>query len=238
MKYASGYLELTLKYGALSRHPLFANMRPELRHPAFRRVSISRSHKFCYFRVPKAANSTIIQTLQVNMNPELIADADTPFPKHALHGVPHLYEMPGLFVFTVVRNPITRLLSAYLQKTPQEKYINKYRLYLKNKRQRLSFEDFLHKLRDELLYKDIHWAPQTSILPYNIKQYDYIGKFENLESDLNFINSEIFSRKTGVFTVNHHKTESQDLLAQISRRELNILQNLYERDFIEFGYDA
>lgn len=236
MKYARGYIELTLHYGSLSRHPLFAHMRPQLRHPAFRRVSISRDHNFCYFRVPKAANSTITQTLQVNMTSNLCA-ADTRLPKHALHGVPHLHEMPSLFVFTVVRNPITRLLSAYLQKTPQEKYRKKYRLYHKDNRKTFSLEDFLQKLQDGLLYNDIHWAPQTSILPYDINKYDYIGKFEHLECDLNTINSEIFSHNKGIYTIDHHKTSSQDMLNQISRRELKILKHLYERDIVELGYD-
>ncbi|MGI9513069.1 MAG: sulfotransferase family 2 domain-containing protein [Anderseniella sp.] len=211
-------------------------MRQELRHPAFRRVSISRKHRFCYFRVPKAANSTIIQTLQANMRAEE-SESVARFPKHALHGVPDPKEMAGLFVFTVVRNPVTRLLSAYLEKAPQEKYRKKYGFYHRDNRKLFSFEDFLQRLQDGLLYSDIHWAPQTSILPYDLKKYSHIGKFELLNDELDFITSEIFSKPCKIHNVDSHKTNSKDFLSKITNRELRIVRDMFEKDFIELNYD-
>jgi hypothetical protein len=187
--------------------------------------------------VPKAANSTVIETLQVKMKGEPSVSAK-PFPKHALHGVPAEFEMPGLFVFTVVRNPITRLLSTYLDKVPQEKYRIKFNFHHSDTRKTFSLEDFLQKLKDGMIYQDIHWAPQRSILPYDLNKYDYIGKFENLENDLDYIMKEIFGEKFEIHTVNHHKTNSSTLLENISRREIVLIRNLYEGDFIQFGYDV
>ncbi len=237
MRYFKGYAEVVWNYGSLSRHPIFADIRPELRHLVFRRVSISREYGFCYFRVPKAANSTISQTLQANMGPAS-AGSEAEFPKSALHGVPHLNDMADLFVFTVVRNPVTRLLSTYLHKVAQEKYRRKFGLYHTNEDKVFSFEDFLHRLGEDLLFRDIHWAPQTSILPYDLKKYDYVGKLENLDNDLKHITSEIFSRPSETFTIDRHRTASGEMLQQLSRRELGIIRELYERDFVELGYDA
>ena len=237
MRYFNGYAELVWSYGTLSRNPIFSDIRPELRHAVFRRVSISREHGFCYFRVPKAANSTISQTLQVNMR-LAHAGSQTELPKSDLHGVPHPGDMANLFVFTVVRNPVTRLLSTYLHKAAQEKYRRKFGLYHRNEYKAFSFEDFLHRLEVDLLFLDIHWAPQTSILPYDLEKYDFVGKLENLDHDLQHITSEIFSKPSGIFTIDRHKTASGQMLQQVSRRELGIIRELYERDFIELGYDA
>jgi dermatan 4-sulfotransferase 1 len=246
MRYIAGYTELLLRYGSLSRHPLFAEMRPELRHPAFRRVSMSRKLGFCYFRVPKAANTTITQTLQVNMGaitsdtPPILPKHTLPkhaLPKHSLHQVPNPNEMADLFVFTVVRSPVTRLLSTYLHKVAQEKYRKRFGFYHSDNRKSFSFEDFLQRLLDDLLFSDIHWAPQTSILPYDIGKYDYIGKFEKLDEDLKLITSKIFSKPSPIYTIDGHKTASMELLLQVSRRELGIVRKLYDQDFVEFGYD-
>lgn len=145
--------------------------------------------------------------------------------------------MSDLFVFTVVRNPVTRLLSTYLHKVAQEKYRRKYGLYHKNEYKHFSFEDFLRRLEDDLLFLDIHWAPQTSILPYDLQKYDFIGKLENLDHDLKHITSEIFSKPSEIYTIDRHKTASGEMLELVSRRELGIIRDLYERDFIELGYD-
>ncbi|MGI9401331.1 MAG: sulfotransferase family 2 domain-containing protein, partial [Rhizobiaceae bacterium] len=186
MRYLRGYAELVMKYGTFSRHPLFSSVEPTLRLVSFRRVSMSREFGFCYFRVPKAANSTITHSLQLNMA-QPGTDVPAEFPKYALHGVPHLHEMNELFVFTVVRSPVTRTLSAYLDKAQQAKLKRKYGLFHKDESRDFTFEDFLNRLKDGILHKDIHWAPQVDILPYDINKYDYIGKFEALENDLNFI---------------------------------------------------
>lgn len=236
MRYIVGYTELLFSYGMLSRHPMFANLRPELRHAAFRRISLSRKYKFCYFRVPKAANSTIVQTLQLNMVPERSRTRQE-FTKSALHGLPHPNEISDLFVFTVVRNPVTRLLSTYLHKAASEKFRKRYSLYARGEDRTFSFEDFLHRLKEDLLFADIHWAPQIDILPYNIKKYDYIGKFENLDHDLRYINAKIFSKSHEISTIDRHRTASKEMLSQISRREMSIIRDLYERDFVEFEYD-
>ena len=237
MRYVRGYAELVMKYGSLSRHPLFAPIKPALRLYSFRRVSISREFGFCYFRVPKAANSTITHSLQVNM-----AEPGTPipfeYPKYALHGVPHLDELSKLFIFTVVRHPVTRTLSAYLDKGRKKKIKRKYGLYHKDENKQFTFEDFLIKLKDGFLHDEIHWAPQTDILPYDLSKYNYIGKFENLENDLNFILESIFETPIPMATVDHHATHAGSRSKDLSKKEIRHLRDLYESDFNAFGYDC
>jgi hypothetical protein len=114
----------------------------------------------------------------------------------------------------------------------------KYNLHHGDPQRTFSLEDFLRRLDDGMLYKDIHWAPQTSILPYSLDKYDFVGKFENIEEDLNHIMKEIFNESYEIRTVNHHRTASMEMLKNLSIREISLIERLYEKDFINFDYDT
>lgn len=81
------------------------------------RIAVSRQKGFIYFRVPKAANSTVVTLLYEG------AGADGYVSKEAKRSFARASalksdEVNGLrerfFLFTVVRDPFSRLLSAYL----------------------------------------------------------------------------------------------------------------------------
>ena len=117
---------------------------------------------------------------------------------------------PSIQKFTMVRDPYTRILSAYLNKVEcrlpvkhenQGDYfdevvrsIDQYRknVFGDKKYPLITFEVFLRWIANEAgvndgkerLRHDEHWVPQAVLLRQPKVKFDFIGRFENLEIDL------------------------------------------------------
>ena len=126
--------------------------------------------------IPKAANSSVTINLAEARFGERIASPQAKklflFPSQISE--PQALSVSNLYRFTFVRDPYSRILSAYLDKIVRGKTIpselrRRSGLYP-------TFEDFCRYLSDGGLYDNIHWAPQTTLLHLPIDQYDFIGK--------------------------------------------------------------
>lgn len=117
------------------------------------------------------------------------------------------------FKFVFVRNPFSRLVSAYLavfMHNYKDKLGRKTILDIKKRLDLSQMDDekritFRHFAKYVCLTEtlDPHWNPQYLFLG-NYTKFDFIGKFENLQSDTEYI-----SRKTGVvFDIKAEKTTS------------------------------
>lgn len=151
-----------------------------------------------YNRTPKAANSTIVSSLvQAKLGTEIASpQAKKVFRSPSTLSNSEVKALDGLFKFALVRDPFSRTLSAYLDKIDR-----KYN----QKEEKVSFKDFLKNLKQGKLHSNLHWAPQTSIMLLPIKEFDFIGKFENLNQDLNFILSRITQSKSATPFINNDK---------------------------------
>lgn len=112
-----GYAEVILRYGGVSLHPLFVNVEPSLKLQVLNRIALNRRAGFCFFRIPKAANSTIVMSLLTNMALNSKVELSSIQAKRALKGIPRMSEMDRLYVFTFVRHPASRALSAFMNKS-------------------------------------------------------------------------------------------------------------------------
>lgn len=156
-------------------------------------VSIHLEHKFVYLRVPKAANSTILNQLY-------FVFSDTQVPKNIdrktylsqvwMRDLSSLTWAQGrsarkdYFFFTFVRDPYSRTLSAFLNKLQWPRYINLYGNRIKkfSDSREIDFTGFCRFLKEGGgLRLDRHWRPQTDFIWPAIDRLDYIGKFESLE---------------------------------------------------------
>ncbi len=187
---------------------------------------------FFYNRIPKAANSTIVTNLaRLKFGRDITArTAKKMFrPPSALHSH-EVLRFPLLFTFTVVRNPYTRTLSAYLDKVE--------RSALRDNKES-SFRDFLYSLQKGKLYSNAHWAPQSALLLLPADQFDFIGKVESIDTDLLFIKEKLQGKrpeKPFKSFLDNSTGAGRKLKAYYDTETAELVRMLYRDDFETFGY--
>lgn len=185
-----------------------------------------------YNRVPKAANSTIVSNLvQTKLGHEIESpQAKKIFRSPSTLSNAEMEKFDDLFKFAVVRDPFSRTLSAYLDKIDRK---------FNQNGEKVSFKDFLKSLQKDKLHTNLHWAPQTSIFLVPFENFEFIGKFENLNQDLSYIISKIkdeklsedFSRK------GPPSTSASDKIRKFYDGEcVNIMQQVFAKDFELLDY--
>ena len=230
-------LRTHLRDRRLRRHPLAAECHPAIDAGfVFARAIVSERHRFCYFRLPKCANSTVVNTLawydpDVTPGPgdATAREAKRSYGRLATARAKTLDELQErYFLFTFVRNPYTRLLSAYLDKgltkAPQR-----------------SFADFITYLEHGGLYENAHWAPQVAMLPVRVERLAFIGRVEQLEQDLETVIDRIFGE--GTFSAARSREVNRkgaaERLGQYYTDDLAArVYTLYREDFETFGYPS
>jgi hypothetical protein len=104
----------------------------------------------------------------------------------------------------------------------------------------LSFREFLERLDAGYLRANIHWAPQTSIIPIEPARLDFVGRVESIDDDLPRLLDRIFgSGEHRVIPVVRHATgASQRLSEAYGKAEVRLVRQLYAADFKAFYPDA
>lgn len=164
------------------------------------------------------------------------------FPKWLRH--------PKTFKFCFVRNPYTRLLSGYLDKVvrgePQKMNVLEALGKPNQPTADISFSTFVRTVcAMPVGDQDQHWRVQYYQTYQEGISYDFIGRFENLQADLQtvadhigiteFMNAETFG--AAGHTSRHHATGAASLLQEYYTPELcEIVQQGFAEDFSCFGY--
>lgn len=218
---------------------------------------ISEACKCIYFGIPKTGCSTIKKTLQSieiegkDIPPSQIHDKkSSPLKGIFSHdlSVDVLLLQNIYFKFSFTRNPYTRILSAFLDKFVLNDWEKKRRapaLDLDPNKE-IRFIEFLDRISQmNYLDMDIHWAPQTYLLPTNLHHVDFLGTFENFINDWNFILKILSQRSTSkssnIFVsqnVRWHETNASNLINKYYNHDcINIVKNIYQCDFDSFSYN-
>ena len=165
-------------------------------------------YKIIYAPIPKAANSSM-KWLLAGILPK---SKSTPYkpPKQlywteatqgqsTLVDPRHVANMDctGWFTFTVVRNPLDRLVSCYNNKVVENHEVND-RLHSMGVRSKMEFGEFVERVcpvsdsRTEIHLRSQHF----SLSHLNRPVVQYVAKFENLEHDVGVIRERL-ARHTG-----------------------------------------
>jgi dermatan 4-sulfotransferase 1 len=208
---------------------------------------VNHKYQFVYFRIFKAANSTIVASLYNAETQQAITSLSE------LQEIKdHYYERPSTlsleqvdkirkdyFKFTFVRNPYTRVLAAYLDKIVSNeagkrdmvaKFLNK------SADSEISFNDFLDYLENGGIEHNAHWARQRDLLSIPIDEFNFIGRTENLTEHLNYVLSIIFETNQAIVSVREHATSSTRTIKELDTVAKARIYKIYEVDFENFGY--
>jgi dermatan 4-sulfotransferase 1 len=233
----------------LRLHPLSAGI--DKRIPVewvLKRSTVSRTNHYCYFRIPKCANTTITKTLLQHDAALAASLPKSARPKHASRGLYRAIAWSPeslakrYFCFTFVRNPYTRVLSAYLghiAAAESGEYSYVAAALDKTDISQVSFTDFIGFLERGGLFSNAHWAPQTSVLPIDTKLIAFIGRVENLEADLARLINQIpgMLNFNTVITHENGQTNSAAQIAEYYDDDLaSRVYELYREDFDSLGY--
>jgi hypothetical protein len=219
---------------------------------------------FVYVEIPKAACTTLKTILrELNTSSPLKLFVDTIHETrrtmfvHARENVPlpplnalttteqqYLLDDPDVLRFTVVRNPYTRLLSAWHDKVllcePCVDYVysavrgTSPRLLHKDPIEFSEFLTYIENTADALW--DPHWRRQVDLAFPDAIKFTHIGKVEQLSNTLT-----LFFRHLGrdfPDTVPHINESIFRSLATYSENLAQRVFELYKPDFSAFGYTA
>lgn len=174
-------------------------------------MNISHKYKTCYIHIPKTGGSTMEYILfERDLSSEHCA-------------IDHYKKYYHYFIFSIVRNPYTRIISVYNyyiqggnQSRTDKKLINK----------NISLYNFLIK------YNKIgHLRTQFSFLK-NSDNINYIAKFENYGDEIKKI-CEIL--KIGINEIpNKRVTKYNNII--ITPEFINLVNKMYRDDFVNYDY--
>ncbi len=211
------------------------------------RGAVPPSGRYCYFRIPKCANSTVVRTLSW-YDPDLSLDESDSTGGAAKDGFRPLSDVPCLTVrgftrrrycFTFVRNPFTRLLSAYLDKMQNDRFQWVADRLGKESVRECSFAEFVSFLEKGGLFGNVHWIPQTSLLPVPVEFLARVGYVEALNDGLSSVVDTLFGPDTwsGSQDREHNRQGALEkvLSYYVDDLEERVLA-LYRKDFEVFGY--
>lgn len=214
-------------------------------------VNISLTGKYIYFEIPKVACSTVKKTLQKCEDPAYINDDPkrihnkkaSPLlsPSEVDRPLEYYIAKERFFTFGFVRNPYSRVLSCYIDKFLEIKPNNLklFPILGLDPQQPVSFAMFLERVQQqdpEMM--DIHWRPQSLLLPDESVQLDYIGHFENFSSDFQNVLERIYENPAPILSFAKHATGADDKIkTYYTPRTMELVQDIYRQDFQRFQYD-
>ncbi len=191
------------------------------------------SLKLVYVPIPKVANHSIKKVLaqKVGMRGKLSAHKyDWNYVAlNTLSAIPY-------YSFSMVRNPLDRLVSCYVQKLEMKQASTLFWKYGNQLKKGISFYEFANfvcKTPDSIA--DRHFKSQHCFLFYNNQLVvDYVGRFENLEEDWGKI-AERFELES----LSHvNKSIRLDLNKYYSKELAETVAVRYQKDIKLLGYES
>ncbi|XP_051879604.1 carbohydrate sulfotransferase 9-like [Pristis pectinata] len=233
-------------------------------------VYVEERHKLLYCEVPKAGCSNWKRILMVlsglAKSPSNISHDFVHYSKRLRHldsySLRETYELLNSFTKVLfVRDPMERLVSAFRDKFEHSNsyyhpvfgkaILKKYRANASAEALRtgsgVTFSEFVQYLLDphKPVGMDIHWEQISKLCSPCLINYDFIGKFESLEQDANYL-LKLIGAPEGLqfpsFKDRHSSDERttsavvEQYLAQITPSERQQIYNFYYLDYLMFNY--
>ncbi|XP_077981472.1 carbohydrate sulfotransferase 8-like [Glandiceps talaboti] len=225
----------------------------------FENILVDEKHKVLYCPVPKAANSNWRRVFLVlggtfesvtDINQTVYDHTYTHLAEYTPEERKRMLQTFTKFMFS--RHPFTRLLSAYIDKfedEPEMALVRKYRFKVQrannlktDPKKLFTFEQFvIFLLRSYPAAYDEHWSQLTRHCAPCSMHYDFIGTYENLNEDANYVISKINANVTFPSFSPHKTGSSMDYIknkyfGRLTDSQIKGLYKKYEMDFEMFNY--
>ncbi len=213
----------------------FKNFRENKKHGRLKSLYIvNHSLKYVWYVNPKVASRTLSHQLNLKF-PETYKDKKECEVVETNKYLPY-EKYYDYFKFTFVRNPYDRLLSTFLDKTkkvigtPWEiQYFAQFKDY--------TFEQFVGHLYENvnLSNNDVNRHLRTQMsLSNDANDLNFIGKLENLETDLNLLNNILGTHMKSIESKN--KTNHDHYSSHYTNAMKKMVYEMYFEDFNFFNY--
>lgn len=222
----------------------------------------SPGRRLVYVETPKVACTSIkylVQSLELEAQglpprefsgPLIHNRRESPLPAIGTmprDAVEEVLRGPDYFRFTIVRDPFERALSCYLSKIarplPQRKRIIAAQDGIRHQDavddgRAISFETFLDVVSGQTVREmDIHWRPQSDHLMLGLIPYDFIGRYDALQSGLGYVKNARFAQSEVCLPEATNATRAaQDMARWYTPRCIELVRKIYRNDFEAFGY--
>jgi len=214
--------------------------------------NVSDRFRICYVETPKVACSTIKKTLQTaeihpkpwNFYTSNMDRSESPLRCIDEDNFVSVLYGKEYFRFSFVRDPLSRVLSAYMEKIRNPYTTAYYKRYAElglGVSGNVSFLKFLRCIAELPPHDlDIHWCPQHLLLNFDEIEYDHIGRFERFTEDFKVVQSIIYERSGIEVDIQNqvwHKVNAQSKIKHFLTKEVaDIVSDVYSADYDYFGY--
>ena len=203
------------------------NFRNHIKNNTFVTTHVYEENKFIYMRPGRSASTTIVNTIRQN-------NTEVSRPYYLNKGTNEWLEnitddeiSNDYFVFTFVRNPYGRLVSAWEAFSRKKRSVSNFKEFVRGR-------GFLYLLHEDESFVNDHWFPLSNYAEFKDgKQFvDYIGKVENIEKDWDKIKKRICCGDTKIT-----KTKIKPYASHYDNETLQIVSEIYKRDLELFDYE-
>ena len=215
-------------------------------------ANISERFEYFYLANPKVASTGALRALQSaevdgdqSRLPEFVHERSASpllsFSNSSL-SPEEILGSPRFFRFTYVRNPFTRILSAYLEKIEteipeRERLLPTLGLPADRTPSLLEFLKAVQAQRDD--WRDIHWTTQSRLIQANNIGYSFIGRFESFSTTFPLVLDRLGidrSHYDAARQPRHATGANARVLDYVGPAEREAIISIYHADFIGFAY--
>ncbi|MCC5844285.1 MAG: sulfotransferase family 2 domain-containing protein [Verrucomicrobia bacterium] len=222
----------------------FSNFRGKNPDLGSQRIQMNRTQiKAIYMHIHKCAGTSLIKNFETN--PKIISCSARPgdYPNRTGRELipDHLWDQS--FKFTFVRNPYDRVLSAYLMFSHYKVFKPLFDSFLTFLRflewthidTHTVYYDSSEEIYDKKLENIIHHCSTYHNPKYHIDNMDFVGKVEEIDKGLKYIESITETTISKPPRLNQSK-RNRDYKSYYNTDEKIIVTNLYQKDMERFKY--